>query len=188
MNPPRGHTFPYGGTTPEILNALKATSVLECNDEMILKLATKAVGKEKDTAKAVEKIRSFVRRYLRPRYTDARSAVEIATVKKGKCLQHAILMAAMCRSVGIPSNVVTGYVYAGRKHNIKHAFCGHAWVQAYVGDTWYAVDPTRLTMWGLLNDHTVGHIATYIWEGEKDETIGLLDSIGTFKIVSVQQD
>lgn len=186
-NPPKGHTFPYEGSDPEILNALKATAVLECDDQIIVKLAKKAVRRQKDVAKAVEKIRSFTRRYLKTGYVDAYSATEIAEVRKGMCMEHAILMAAMCRSVGIPSNVVSGYVYAGRKLDIKYAFAGHAWVEVYVGEKWCAVDPTRLTLWGLLNDHTVGHIAAYIWEGEKKEFVKAASDIPTFEIVDVKQ-
>ncbi|MHC4742333.1 MAG: transglutaminase-like domain-containing protein [Planctomycetota bacterium] len=187
MKPPQGHSFPYAGNDPEVLNALKETSLLECSHETILELTAKAIGTEKDTARALGKIRSFVCRYLRVASTDADSVVEIAAAGKGKCFESAKLMAAMCRSVGIPCNVVCGYIYSGRVPEIKYAFSGHAWVQAYVGDKWHALDPTCLNRWGSPNNHTVGHIATYVWEGQKDKLMEIAGSLGTFEIVSVQQ-
>jgi len=186
-DPPRGYTFPYTGNDKEVLNAIKSTDLLQSEDDIIKVLAKKAVGKEKDAAKAVEKIQSFVYMYLRKERTDADSALEIAKAKKGTCKEHAKLTAAMCRSVGIPANVIYGYVYIGNRKGLKNSFWGHAWVQVYVGDSWFGADPTRPTFWGLLNDYTVGHIGTYISEGNKSETIERAYSFGGFEIVSVQQ-
>lgn len=187
QDPPAGVSFPYTGTDPEALAAMEATNWLESDSEIIQRLASKAVGRETDAAKAVEKIRSFVFWYLSTDPATTDTAAEIATAKKGTCKEYAKLMAAMCRSAGIPANVVSGYIYAGSHKSVRNAFWGHAWVQVYVGEKWHAVDPTRLTFWGLLNDHTVGHIATHIWRKPDQEIVDIADNLGAFDIVAVQQ-
>ena len=48
----------------------------------------------------------------------------------GDCGEHAVLLCALLRSVGIESNVVLGMVYSPA----KKTFYYHAWVVAFVKD------------------------------------------------------
>lgn len=48
--------------------------------------------------------------------------------KKGVCFDYACLTAAMLRSVGLPTQVVTGYVSPDNLY--------HAWIMVYVDGTW----------------------------------------------------
>jgi len=55
--------------------------------------------------------------------------------KKGVCYHYALLLNKLLNKVGIDSYLVTGY-------NEKRV--GHAWVNIYLEDKWYAIDPTWL--------------------------------------------
>lgn len=50
------------------------------------------------------------------------------TSKKGVCFDYASLGAAMLRSVGIPTKLVTGYVSPDQIY--------HAWIMVYIDGTW----------------------------------------------------
>ena len=56
---------------------------------------------------------------------------ETLSSKSGICFDFASLSAAMLRSVGIPSKVMTGYVGQEQLY--------HAWIMVYVNGTWHTV-------------------------------------------------
>lgn len=64
------------------------------------------------------------------------SATEVLSTRSGDCSEHAVLMAAMTRAVGIPSKLAEGLVY------FEGQFAYHMWVEVWTGDGWYALDPT----------------------------------------------
>jgi hypothetical protein len=64
------------------------------------------------------------------------SAREAFDRRSGDCSEHAILAAAMMRSVGIPSRVVAGIVH------LRGRFAYHMWIEVWSGGAWYALDPT----------------------------------------------
>lgn len=70
------------------------------------------------------------------------------TTKRGHCEYFASTLAAMCRSVGIQSRVVTGYVAneydVDRGEYTVREDDAHAWVEVQAGghDRWFVLDPT----------------------------------------------
>lgn len=70
----------------------------------------------------------------------------VLNTKKGHCEFFASGMAMMCRSVGIPARVITGF--KGGKYNSltgKYHISqnnAHAWVEVVIGGVWYVFDPT----------------------------------------------
>ncbi|TET82878.1 transglutaminase domain-containing protein [candidate division TA06 bacterium] len=63
------------------------------------------------------------------------SAVDVLATKRGDCNEHAVLLAALLRSAGIPTTIATGVVY------LAGSFYYHAWNRVYVGE-WIDVDAT----------------------------------------------
>ena len=100
------------------------------------------------------------------------SAVEILHEKRGDCNEHATLMAALCRSVGIPTKICSGLVFDGGK------FYYHAWNEVLLKNDppyWFPVDTV---FGGLFVDAT--HIK--LTEGDLDQQVGLTKLIGTLKV------
>jgi len=64
------------------------------------------------------------------------SALEVLQNPTGDCSEHAVLAAAMCRAVGIPSRIVSGLVHTSGR------FAYHMWIEIWTGGDWYALDPT----------------------------------------------
>ncbi len=52
------------------------------------------------------------------------AAGEVARNLTGDCTEHAVLTAAMCRAVGVPSRVVIGLVYVERPRRFRLSTCG----------------------------------------------------------------
>jgi len=70
------------------------------------------------------------------------SACEILTQGEGVCKDLAHLGIAMCRSISIPARFVFGYLHGLEPMDL------HAWFEVYVGDRWYAFDPTQDSLEG----------------------------------------
>jgi len=105
------------------------------------------------------------------------SAAEVARSREGDCTEHAVLLAAMCRSVGLPARVVCGIVYVPSLGEKKDVFLPHAWVEAYVGKEWVCID-------AALRGFDVGHIAFCHGDGNPESFFGIVNTLGNFKIAS----
>lgn len=68
------------------------------------------------------------------------SAGDAARLREGDCTEHALLLAALGRSLGIPTRVVNGLAYAGEFEGNRSVFVPHAWVTAWTGERWQAFD------------------------------------------------
>ena len=86
----------------------------------------------------------------------------------------------MCRAVGIPSRVATGLVYVEEFGLRKNILGAHVWTEAYVGDQWIAIDATRSP-----NGFGAGHIKLATGSGEPADFLGLINTLGYFKIEKV---
>ena len=129
---PAGVKFPYKGKDKAILEALEPTRFLQSDNEQVIALARRAVGRTKDAAEAAKKIEAFVGDYIENRSLSVgyASAAEVVASRQGDCSEFAVLTAAMCRAVGIPAQVVAGVAYVD-DFLANRGFGGHAWTQVY---------------------------------------------------------
>ena len=181
---PAGVRFPYKGTDPTILEAMKPTRFLQSDDEKVIELARRAVGGTKDAAEAAKKIEAFVGNYIENRSLSVgyASAAEVIVSKQGDCSEFAVLTAAMCRAVGIPAQVVAGVAYVDDFMG-NRGFGGHAWTQAYIGDKWIGLDASFKG--AGRGGYDAGHIALAAGNGEPVDFFNLASTLGQFKIDKV---
>ena len=179
-----GAKFPYKGSDAAILEAMKPTRFLQSEHREVIDLARRAVGDTQDATEAAQKIEAFVGEYVENRSLSVgyASAAEVAASRQGDCSEFAVLTAAMCRAVGIPSRVVVGVAYvdefAGRQ-----GFGGHAWTQAYVGDKWIGLDASFRG--GGRGGYDAGHIALAVGNGNPEDFFNLATTMGQFKVEKV---
>lgn len=180
---PGGVKFPYKGSNKRAVEAMKATRFIQSENNQIISLAQQAIGGTKDAAEAARRIEAFVGHYIEQRNLSVgyASAVEVAASKQGDCSEHAVLTAAMCRSVGIPAEVVMGLVYVDEFLGRKNVFGGHAWVQACIGDKWIGLDATRTA-----KGYDPRHIALAAGNGNPEDFFDLVTTLGNFKITEVR--
>ncbi len=186
LNMPKGVKFPYKGTDPVALEALKPTRYVESDDKIIQDLAKKAIGNTTDIAEAARKIESFVASYISNKSLSVgyASATEVAVSKQGDCTEHAVLTAALCRAVGIPAQVVSGLAYVSQWHTVSNGFGGHAWTQVYIGDKWYNIDAAFKS--AGLGGFDAGHIALSIGNGNPEDFLNIINTLGQFKIEKIE--
>ena len=75
-----------------------------------------------------------------PGNTDATSTAQQAfELSLGVCQDHAHVMIAACRTLGVPARYVSGYVDPGN----SRAAASHAWVDVWLNTQWVSVDVTN---------------------------------------------
>jgi len=182
---PTGVRFPYKGNDPAALGALEPTRYVESGQKVIIDLARRAVGDTSDAAEAARRIEAFVADYVVDKSLSVgyASAAEVAVSRQGDCSEHAVLTAALCRAVGIPAQVVTGLAYVSQWSTFRNGFGGHAWVQVYLGDKWVGLDAAfRGTGRG---GYDAGHITLAVGNGNPEDFLNLVNTMGQFKIDKV---
>ncbi|MCH8273539.1 MAG: transglutaminase domain-containing protein [Armatimonadetes bacterium] len=117
---------------------LKSVTFIPSGDSEMTRLAIEILDGETNSYRAAHRVARYVNRLIRPNATIAmlRDAREILKTKEGVCRDYSILTATLLRAAGIPAKLVTGAVYA------DGAFYYHAWVEAWTGGGWLALDPT----------------------------------------------
>jgi len=185
IKPENPVAFPYPGDDPEALEALKATDYLQSNDPTIIEMAKTAVGDTKDALEAGRQIEAFVDGYIVQKDLSVgyASASEVARNRQGDCSEHAVLVAAMCRAVGIPARIVCGVVYADSFLSKQSIFGGHMWTEIYLDGQWVGLDATRSEQ-----GFGPGYIALSYGNGEPTDFFSLINTLGYFKIKSITLD
>ncbi len=119
---------------------LESSQYLQRDDERVRKHANRACGDATDPGEIARRLEKYVLEKLDKKNfsTAMASAAEVAQSMEGDCTEHAVLLAAMLRSKGIPSRVVVGLVYADR----LFAFGGHMWTEANLNGQWIPLDAT----------------------------------------------
>ncbi len=137
-------------------------------------LALQYAGNAEMAMDAAERIRLGVYRRLRVNAGIGvmRDAQEVLSSGEGVCRDHAVLMAALLRSVGIPTRLVNGIVHQDGR------FYYHAWVEAWNGSAWIGFDSTRPAP-----RLTAGHIKT-VQGGVSDVMVGFLIDGAKIEVLS----
>jgi transglutaminase-like putative cysteine protease len=92
----------------------------------------------------VQAICDFVHNHIRFSYSDAdatRTAADAYIQKRGVCRDFAHLAITFCRCLNIPARYCTGYVSDIGLPPPYEPMDFAAWMEVYLGGTWYAFDP-----------------------------------------------
>ncbi|MFZ9857005.1 MAG: transglutaminase family protein [Roseiflexaceae bacterium] len=81
-----------------------------------------------------------------PQSTSVDSPIDVVlTQQKGVCQDITHVMIAICRTLGIPSRYISGYLYHRRDdHDRSQSDATHAWLEVWLPDLgWIGIDPTN---------------------------------------------
>lgn len=70
-------------------------------------------------------------------------ASDVLKNRSGDCTEHAVLSAAILRSLGIPARAVVGMLLSREFGVYRNVFVYHMWTEAYNNGKWILVDATR---------------------------------------------
>jgi hypothetical protein len=141
---------------------LKSNYFINCDDDKVRELAREAVGGEKDPWRKSQKIERWVRDNMKiQNYSEAMATADhVARSLEGDCTEYAMLAAAMCRAVEVPSRTAVGLVYAVIDRRPTLAY--HMWTEVWVNGQWLALDAT-LGQGSVGADHL--KITDHSWHG-----------------------
>lgn len=154
---------------------------LEADAPEIRALAAKATAGAATPRDRMQQLEAFVRGYIADKSLAVgyASALETAKSKEGDCTEHALLLAALGRAVGIPTRVVNGLAYADRYAGRDEVFVPHAWVQAYVGSHWQSYD-------AALPGFDAGHVAFAVGNGDPAGFYASVNLLGNVRVQSIE--
>lgn len=134
--PGASYTIPYAGER-DLKEYLAPNTWLQADDPVLAAAAKGAIGDEKDAWKAAKRLEHWVFEHIANKNMTVgfASAREVCDTGEGDCSEHAVLLAAVLRAVGIPSRISMGVVY------FNGIFAGHAWTEAWIGE-WIPLDAT----------------------------------------------
>ena len=160
-------------TKQESIKYLASTPFIQADDPEIQQLARKIVSPSDPPQRKAQKLMQWVHQNIAKRpVLSVPNARETLKRKMGDCNEHAVLLAALARSVGIPAQVEAGLVY------IKGRFFYHAWNALYVGH-WLTADALMGQM-----PTDVTHIR--LVRGNPSAQIDLVKVIGRLKMNIVE--
>ena len=162
------YSIPYNGNDNKLLNHLKPEMLIQSEDKEIIRVAKKIINEIKDPFMAAKMILGWVFENLEKLpVVSIPDAKEILKNRRGDCNEHATIMTALLRAVGIPARIVVGLVYKNGK------FYYHAWNEAYI-DKWISMD-------AILKQMPVDATHIKLINGGIEKQIQIVGMIGTVK-------
>lgn len=138
-----------------VSNALRSTPSIQSDDPSIISIAQQLTAECTSDYEKAAALHDWVCSYI---YYDEDSlsldetipyyATEVVESRSAVCLGLATLYAALCRSIELPCNVVSGYALGigedteWNSENISSDYQNHAWNEVYVDGRWVIVDTT----------------------------------------------
>src|SRR5262249_55824363 len=115
---------------------------IDCDNERVKALAREAVGRETDPWKKAQAVERWVHDRMQSDGTVAFcTASQAAKDLRGDCRQHAMLTAAMCRAIGVPSRTALGLIYVNRGGQ-RPEMGFHMWTEVWIAGEWLGIDAT----------------------------------------------
>lgn len=138
--------------TPPTPECLASSPLIKCDDPLVVKLAAHLASDATEPAAVAQKLTEGVYASIRKknfsRSFDA--AQDVARTLEGDCTEHAVLLAALLRSRGIPARLASGVII--QTTDGKSVGVYHMWTEAWIGGRWLPLDATLGTVAGC------GHI------------------------------
>lgn len=159
----------------------QANAWLQSDAPAIRALALKTAGNLIGAQARMRALQDFVRGYISEKDLSVGYATALETLhsREGDCTEHAVLLAALARALGIPARIEVGLAYAPQFAGVSQAFVPHMWVQAWTGDRWDSYD-------AALGRFDAGHIALGVGNGDPWRFYAGLTTLGNLRIQSIR--
>lgn len=170
----------YGKDMSEFL---APNALINSDDPAVQAMAKEAKGDATTPYAIADNLRRYVTDVIKEKNLTVgfASASEVCRNKEGDCSEHAVLLAALGRACGLPSQVVTGLVYVPIFGGDEDIFGFHMWTQFRIGDTWVDFDAAQRE-----SDCNATHIALSVGSlegaGLGQIALNLVNVIGNLKI------
>lgn len=119
---------------PYLTNSLK----IQKDAPEIKELANTITKNALTDKEKTELIVKWVNKNIKKRLKDKVSALDVLSSKEGECEAHSMLVAALLRSINIPTKIVGGIVYSKE----FKGFLYHAWNEVWIDGVFLPIDAT----------------------------------------------
>ena len=124
---------------PDVLqHNLQPTFAITTGHPKIVKIAQEAQVSSGNKMEQAQALMDWIANNIEQRPVDVFTALDVLASGQSECQGHALLFAAMARTLGLPTRVVNGIVYSPA----LKGFVYHSWNECYLDGRWMAVDPT----------------------------------------------
>jgi transglutaminase-like putative cysteine protease len=128
--------LPFRSIPDEVKAFLKPEFNIESENPQIVQRAWGIAGKARDPIVVARRLLEWVYLHIEKKpVLSIPSALEVLQTRVGDCNEHATLLTALLRAVGIPARVCVGLVF------LRDKFYYHAWTEAWLG-AWISMDAT----------------------------------------------
>jgi hypothetical protein len=163
------YLLPDGPDDEALRPSLQPAFNIESDREEIINKARQIAGNERRPLVVCRKLLNWVYHHIEKRpVASIPSAVEVLRTGMGDCNEHATLLTALLRAMGIPARMSSGLVYTRGK------FFYHAWTEAYVG-SWVTLDAT-------MNQIPVDVTHIKLVQGNLDKQVEIAGLIGKLNV------
>lgn len=158
----------------------QATDWLQSTAAEIITLAKQGAGDATTTQERMRNLQEFVRHFIHNKNLSIgyASALEVAKNPEGDCTEHAVLLAALGRALGIATRVINGMAYTEHYAGKDNVFVPHAWTQAWINGHWQSFD-------AALPSFDAGHIALSVGDGDPWRFYSGLSNLGRIRISAI---
>lgn len=160
---------------------LEQTRWLQSEAPEIVRLAKRAQGNAQTPHEIMVRLQNHVRDYVHDKNLSVgyASALEVVKNRSGDCTEHALLLAAMGRALGIPTRIATGLAYIDSWLGNENVFVPHAWTQALVDGHWISYD-------AAIGQFDAGHIALGYGNGDPWRFFEGANTLGNLNITAAE--
>ena len=164
-----------GTNCPDAQKFLTSSPHIQKDDPAIVALAQAISAEETTWLGRTRALAAWVYGNLEKRpVVGIPDAATVLGAKAGDCNEHAVLFAALARSIGIPAKIVAGVTFS------NNAFYYHAWNEVCLGDDWLSLDTT-------LNQLPADLTHLRMVEGETREMIRIGALLGRLRITALPE-
>jgi hypothetical protein len=157
---------------------LAPTIAISAQHPQISHLAQKIVAGADGGPQRIQALLDWINQHIAREPVDVFTALDVLNGGRAECQGHALLYAAFARTLGIPTRIVNGIVYAPD----FRGFLYHSWNESIVDGRWVAVDPT-------FGQIPVDATHIKLLEGQNlSDLIPLVEMIGKLKIQILSAD
>ncbi|GIX33800.1 MAG: hypothetical protein KatS3mg125_1756 [Lysobacterales bacterium] len=155
---------------------------IESDHEEIVRFARAAVPSAASPAEAMKALEAAVAKHIRDKSLAVgyASALETLRSRSGDCTEHALLLAAAGRALGIPTRVATGLVFSPAFGEAREVFVPHAWTQAWIDQRWISFDAAQ-------NGFGGGHLLLATGDGDPWRFAEGIAQLGRLDIIGVRE-
>lgn len=160
---------------------LAANRWIESDHEEIQRFARAAAGSVQQPAAAMKALEKAVAAHIRDKSLAVgyASALETLRSRSGDCTEHALLLAAAGRAIGIPTRIATGLVFSPAFGEAREVFVPHAWTQAWIDGRWMSFDAAQ-------GGFGSGHLLLGTGDGDPWRFAEGIHQLGRLEIIEVR--